>query len=123
CRAPAPAPAASTRASRRLPRRRLAHVARRRRRRGCPSARARARRPRGGVNNEELARALVEHGYLEGDFVLRSGRRASFYLDNSRLMPRPDVLEPLGRRLAEAVQEHEADAVRLACPVLGAVVL
>jgi orotate phosphoribosyltransferase len=33
------------------------------------------------VNNEELAQALVEHGYLEGDFVLRSGKRSSFYFD------------------------------------------
>ena len=75
------------------------------------------------MNNEELAQALVEHGYLEGDFVLRSGKRSSFYFDKFRFETQPDVLEPLGRRLAEAVQEHEADAVRLACPVLGAVVL
>ena len=75
------------------------------------------------MNNEELAQALVDHGYLEGDFVLRSGKRSSFYFDKFRFETQPDVLEPLGRRLAEAVQEHEADAVRLACPVLGAVVL
>ena len=55
------------------------------------------------MNNEELAQALVEHGYLEGDFVLRSGKRSSFYFDKFRFETQPDVLEPLGRRLAEAV--------------------
>jgi orotate phosphoribosyltransferase len=72
---------------------------------------------------DELGRALVEHGYLEGDFVLRSGRRSRFYFDKFRFETQPDVLEPLGRRLASAVEELEPEATRLACPVLGAVVL
>jgi orotate phosphoribosyltransferase len=75
------------------------------------------------VNEQELAGALVEHGYLEGDFVLRSGKRSSFYFDKFRFETQPDVLEALGRRLAEEVEQHDPDAVRLACPVLGAVVL
>ena len=72
---------------------------------------------------DDLGRALVEHGYLEGDFLLRSGKRSQFYFDKFRFETQPDVLEALGRRLAEAVEEHEPDAARLACPVLGAVVL
>jgi orotate phosphoribosyltransferase len=72
---------------------------------------------------DELGRALVEHGYLEGDFVLRSGRRSRFYFDKFRFETQPDVLEPLGRRLASAVEELEPEATRLACPVLGAIVL
>jgi len=72
---------------------------------------------------DELGRALVEHGYLEGDFVLRSGKRSRFYFDKFRFETQPDVLEPLGRRLASAVEELEPEATRLACPVLGAVVL
>jgi orotate phosphoribosyltransferase len=75
------------------------------------------------VNDEQLRRALVEHGYLEGDFVLRSGKRSRYYFDKFRFETQPDVLEVLGRRLAQAVEEHEPEAVRLACPVLGAVVL
>ena len=75
------------------------------------------------MRDEELARALVAHGFLEGDFLLRSGKRSKYYFDKFRFETQPDVLEALGRRLAEAVEEHEPEAVRLACPVLGAVVL
>jgi orotate phosphoribosyltransferase len=75
------------------------------------------------VSDEELGRELVERGYLEGDFVLRSGKRSSFYFDKFRFETQPAVLEPLGRRIALAVREHEPDAARLACPVLGAVVI
>jgi len=75
------------------------------------------------VSHDELGPALIEHGYLEGDFVLRSGKRSSFYFDKFRFETQPDVLEALGRRLSAAVEEHEPEAVRLACPVLGAVVL
>jgi orotate phosphoribosyltransferase len=75
------------------------------------------------VNDQQLARALVEHGYLEGDFVLRSGKRSKFYFDKFRFETQPDVLEALGARLAREAEQLEPDAVRLACPVLGAVVL
>ena len=70
-----------------------------------------------------LADALREHAYLEGDFVLRSGRRSSYYLDKFRFETQPDVLRALGEKLAVTARELEPDAVRLACPVLGAVAL
>jgi orotate phosphoribosyltransferase len=72
---------------------------------------------------DELARALVEHAYLEGDFVLRSGKRSRYYLDKYRFETRPDLLRPLGERIAAAVAEHAPDATRLAGPELGAVAL
>jgi orotate phosphoribosyltransferase len=75
------------------------------------------------VNDEQLKEALVEHAYLEGDFVLRSGRRSSYYLDKYRFETQPELLRALGERIAEAVEEYEPEAVRLASPVLGAVVL
>ena len=75
------------------------------------------------MKHEALAELLVERALLEGDFVLRSGRRSSWYLDKYRFETEPDILRALGERLAEAVREHEPDAVRLACPALGAVVL
>jgi orotate phosphoribosyltransferase len=71
----------------------------------------------------ELGAALREHAYLEGDFVLRSGKRSRYYLDKYRFETRPDLLGPLAERLAAAVAEHEPDAVRLAGPELGAVPL
>jgi orotate phosphoribosyltransferase len=70
-----------------------------------------------------LADALREHAYLEGDFLLRSGRRSSYYLDKFRFETQPAVLRALGEELAAAARELEPGAVRLACPVLGAVAL
>ena len=72
---------------------------------------------------DELGLKLREHALLEGDFVLRSGRRSSYYLDKYRFETRPELLGPLGERLAAAAREHEPDAVRLAGPALGAVAL
>jgi orotate phosphoribosyltransferase len=75
------------------------------------------------VTDAELRAALREHAYLEGDFVLRSGKRSGYYLDKYRFETRPDLLAALGERIAEAVRDHAADAIRLAAPELGAVAL
>ncbi len=72
---------------------------------------------------ESLGRALVERALLEGDFVLRSGRRSSWYLDKYRFETDPELLRALGERLAEAAESCEPEAVRLAGPALGAVAL
>jgi len=72
---------------------------------------------------DELGARLREHALLEGDFLLRSGRRSSYYLDKYRFETLPELLGPLGERLAAAVREHEPDAARLAGPALGAVAL
>jgi orotate phosphoribosyltransferase len=72
---------------------------------------------------DELGAQLREHALLEGDFVLRSGRRSSYYLDKYRFETVPELLGPIGERLAAAVREHEPDATRLAGPALGAVAL
>ena len=66
------------------------------------------------MNRAELGRALREAAYLEGDFVLRSGRRSKYYLDKYRFETRPDLLAPLGKLIAETVREHEPAAQRLA---------
>ena len=73
--------------------------------------------------SDGLAAALVEHAYLEGDFVLRSGKRSRYYLDKYRFETRPELLRPLGERIAAIVNEHARDATRLAAPELGAVAL
>jgi len=69
---------------------------------------------------DELGAKLREHALLEGDFVLRSGRRSRYYLDKYRFETRPDILAALGERIAAAA---DPDAVRLAGPELGAVAL
>ena len=75
------------------------------------------------MTDEELRSALREHAYLEGDFVLRSGRRSSYYLDKYRFETRPELLGPLGDAIAAAIREHEPEATRIAAPELGAVSL
>ncbi len=75
------------------------------------------------MTDAELKLALREAAYLEGDFVLRSGKRSAYYLDKYRFETRPDLLAPLGERIASAVAEFEPEAVRLAGPELGAVAL
>ena len=75
------------------------------------------------VSTDPLAASLVEHAYLEGDFLLRSGKRSKYYLDKYRFETRPELLKPLGERIAAVVREHAADATRLAGPELGAVAL
>jgi orotate phosphoribosyltransferase len=73
--------------------------------------------------SDDLAASLVEHAYLEGDFLLRSGKRSRYYLDKYRFETRPELLRPIGERIAAVVGEHAPDATRLAAPELGAVAL
>jgi orotate phosphoribosyltransferase len=75
------------------------------------------------LNDDELREALAAAAYLEGDFVLRSGKRSRYYLDKYRFETRPDLLGPIGERIAAIVREHCPDADRLAGPELGAVAL
>jgi len=72
---------------------------------------------------EELARRVREAAYLEGDFLLRSGRRSTFYLDKYRFETRPDLLRDIGEALAARIAAVEPAAVRIAGPELGAVAL
>jgi orotate phosphoribosyltransferase len=75
------------------------------------------------VTREELIEALRGHALLEGDFVLRSGRRSRYYLDKYRFETIPELLRPLGELIATEVRAAEPDAVRLGAPELGAVAL
>ena len=76
------------------------------------------------MNDAELAARLRERAYLEGDFVLRSGRRSRYYLDKYRFETHPELLRELGSRIASRAREaagREPDL--LAGPELGAVAL
>lgn len=75
------------------------------------------------MTDEELGSLVVERALLEGDFVLRSGKRSSWYLDKYRFETDPELLRAIGARLAETAAAIEPDAVRLAGPALGAVAL
>ena len=75
------------------------------------------------MTDAELAGAIREHAYLEGDFVLRSGKRSRYYLDKYRFETRPDILAALGDRLAAGVRQAAPAATRIAGPELGAIAL
>lgn len=75
------------------------------------------------MTRDELGALLVDRALLEGDFVLRSGRKSTWYLDKYRFETEPEILRALGERLAEVAAEHEPEAIRLAAPALGAVAL
>jgi len=71
------------------------------------------------MDTRELARRIKEAAYLEGDFVLRSGKRSKYYLDKYLFETQPDILAELGRRLAAFAEDVEV----IAGGELGAVAL
>ena len=75
------------------------------------------------MTHDELRLAIREAAFLEGDFLLRSGKRSRYYLDKYRFETRPDLLAALGEVIAVAVADSAPDANRLAGPELGAVAL
>jgi len=75
------------------------------------------------VTHAELARRVAERALLHGDFVLRSGRRSSVYLDKYRFETDPALLGPIGAALAELATASDPRPHRLAGPELGAVPL
>jgi len=71
------------------------------------------------MSHEQLAARVRQVAYLEGDFVLRSGRRSNYYLDKYLFETTPDILAEFARRMAE----FAGDADVIAGPELGAVAL
>lgn len=69
---------------------------------------------------QALARDMVAVAWLEGDFILRSGRRSRYYFDKYLFETQPGILRRVARHLAELVP---AGTERLAAPELGAVLL
>jgi orotate phosphoribosyltransferase len=70
----------------------------------------------------DLGQRLLDASFLEGDFVLRSGRRSRFYLDKYLFSTRPDLLRDIAAGLAQKLPAHEPFDL-LAGPELGAVAI
>ena len=68
----------------------------------------------------DLGRRLLAASYLEGDFLLRSGRRSTFYLDKYLFSTQPDLLRDIAAGLAQKLPAYEPFDL-LAGPELGAV--
>jgi len=71
------------------------------------------------MDTGELARRIKDTAYLEGDFVLRSGKRSKYYLDKYLFESRPEILAELARRFAGFASDVDV----IAGPELGAVSL
>ena len=71
------------------------------------------------MDKAELAKRIKAAAYLEGDFVLRSGKRSKYYLDKYLFETTPAILAELGRRLAE----QAGDVDQIAGAELGGVPL
>ncbi len=76
----------------------------------------------GGAPLRDLGQRLLDASYLEGDFVLRSGRRSTFYLDKYLFSTRPDLLRDIAAGLADKLPAYEPFDL-LAGPELGAVAI
>lgn len=72
------------------------------------------------MTREELIKRIKQTSYLEGDFVLRSGKRSHYYLDKYLFETCPDILEALGEEFAGYVDE---DVTLIAGAELGGVAL
>lgn len=70
----------------------------------------------------DLAQRLLDESYLEGDFILSSGRRSKFYLDKYLFETSPDLLRDLAQALVARLPAYEPFDL-LAGPELGAVPL
>jgi len=72
------------------------------------------------MNRGELVRRIKETAYLEGDFILRSGKRSKYYLDKYLFETCPDILKALGEEFARYVT---GDITLIAGAELGGVAL
>lgn len=72
------------------------------------------------MTREELAAAIRAAAVLEGDFLLRSGRRSKYYVDKYLFETRPELLREVARRLAGFA---DGQTTRIAGAELGGVAL
>jgi len=72
------------------------------------------------MTRDELIKRIKETAYLEGEFILRSGKKSNYYLDKYLFETCPDILKALGREFAKHVTE---DVTLIAGAELGGVAL
>ncbi len=72
------------------------------------------------MTKDQLAKKIKDASYLEGDFVLRSGKRSKYYLDKYLFETQPDILKALGQTFAQYLTE---DVNLIAGAELGGVAL
>jgi orotate phosphoribosyltransferase len=78
------------------------------------------------VDKVSLGKQVLRVSYLEGDFVLRSGKRSRYYLDKYLFETDPTVLRGICEAMGGLIKERTATGAgydRLGAPELGAVSL
>lgn len=58
------------------------------------------------MDRNELAHAIKDAAYLEGDFILSSGQRSKYYLDKYLFSTDPVLLKEIARRFAAILPEQ-----------------
>ncbi len=72
------------------------------------------------MTKDELIKRVKETSYLEGDFVLRSGKRSTYYMDKYLFETCPDILRALAEEFAKYITD---DVTLIAGAELGGVAL
>ena len=72
------------------------------------------------MDKAELIKRIKEVSYLQGDFILRSGKRSKYYLDKYLFETQPDILQALGAEFARYITD---DVTLIAGAELGGVAL
>ena len=72
------------------------------------------------METEQLVQRIRDTALLHGTFTLRSGRVSNYYLDKYLFETQPDILQELGRRFADCVDDS---VDRLAGAELGGIPL
>jgi orotate phosphoribosyltransferase len=72
------------------------------------------------MTKQELAKKVKEASYLEGDFILRSGKRSKYYFDKYLFETKPEILKALGEEFAKYITP---DVTLIAGAELGGVAL
>jgi len=58
------------------------------------------------MTRQQLIQRIKETAYLEGDFILRSGKRSKYYLDKYLFETQPDVLKQLAKEFGKHATEE-----------------
>jgi orotate phosphoribosyltransferase len=72
------------------------------------------------MDKQQLTARIKEASYLEGDFLLRSGKRSKYYMDKYLFETQPDILKALGAEFGRHVSD---DVTLIAGAELGGVAL
>lgn len=73
------------------------------------------------MSNEVLELLEKTEGVLYGHFCLTSGLHSNIYFQCAKLYQYPDIVEKIGKKLAEALKDVEFDTI--VAPAIGALII